>query len=155
MHRKAVSICGLSLESGKEQETGQKPTESSSVQAEGNRAANTENILRHDRLRVRRTAASRFSLIRPGTCDKCHNRRVLNDFLKRWVIEQFLLQGGIVTHTSPSKRASAQRASTKCWNIFFSSKYDKYRVWQVLKPTSGEVWLSEKIHLKTLSVIGN
>ena len=26
-------------------------------------------------------------------------------------------------------------------NIFFSSKWDEYRVWQVLKPTSTEVWL--------------
>ena len=32
-------------------------------------------------------------------------------------------------------------ASAKCWNIFLSSKCDKYRVRQVLKPTSTEVWL--------------
>ena len=32
-------------------------------------------------------------------------------------------------------------ASAQCWNFFFLPKYDKYKVWQVLRLMSTEVWL--------------
>ena len=81
-----------------------------------------------------------FQLIRSRTHDKCWNWWVLN---KRWAMKHLLLEGGIVTHTSSSK-CDESWASAECWTLF-SSKCDKYRVWQVLKPPSTKVWL----YLKT------
>ena len=38
-----------------------------------------------------------------------------------WTMKHFLLQGGIMTHTSSSKCDESQ-VSTECWNIYFSHK---------------------------------
>ena len=49
--------------------------------------------------------------------------------------------GGAAPQLTSSSKGDQSQASTEWWNIFFSSKLNKYRVWWVLRPTSTEVWL--------------
>ena len=77
----------------------------------------------------RNTVVAQYTpLIGSRTRDECRNRQVPNEFFP-WA---FSLAGRSVTHTS-SSMCDESRASAECWNIFFLSKYDEYRVWWVLK----------------------
>ena len=74
-----------------------------------------------------------YTLIHSRTPDECQAQWVLND-------EAFSLARQCCDSYKFSKRSKSW-ASAKCWNFFFSSKYNEYRVWWVLKPTSTKVWL--------------